>query len=45
MPTVVAAVPGYESAQETGVFAPAGTPAAIITGVNREIAPRASKKC
>jgi tripartite-type tricarboxylate transporter receptor subunit TctC len=38
LPTVAAeGVPGYESSQILGVFAPAGTPAAIITLLNREI--------
>ncbi len=38
LPTVAAAgLPGYESTQLTGVFAPAGTPAATINRLNREI--------
>jgi len=32
-----AGVPGFESAAIFGIFAPAGTPAAIIDRLNREI--------
>jgi len=38
LPTVASAgLPGYESASTTGIFAPAGTPAPIITRLNQEI--------
>jgi len=38
LPTVAASgVPGYETAQFTGVFAPARIPAAIVTRLNQEI--------
>ena len=38
VPTVAASgVPGYEAVQNIGVFAPAKTPAAIITRLSREI--------
>lgn len=38
LPTVAAAgLPGYESTASTGVFAPARTPAAIISRLNREL--------
>ncbi len=38
LPTVAAAgLPGYESSQLTGIFAPARTPAAIINRLNQEI--------
>jgi tripartite-type tricarboxylate transporter receptor subunit TctC len=38
LPTVSASgVPGYESTQKAGLFAPAKTPAAIITRLNREV--------
>jgi tripartite-type tricarboxylate transporter receptor subunit TctC len=37
LPTVAAAgVPGYESGTATGMFAPAGTPRAIVEHLNRE---------
>jgi tripartite-type tricarboxylate transporter receptor subunit TctC len=36
-PTVAASLPGYESLQVVGIFAPARTPAAIIGRLNREI--------
>ena len=36
-PTVAATVPGYESVAMTGIFAPAGTPAAIINRLNQEV--------
>ncbi len=39
LPTVAAAgVPGYESAANFGLFAPAKTPPAIVTRINQEIA-------
>ncbi len=37
LPTVAAAVPGYESASPFGVFAPAKTPAALIERLHFEI--------
>ena len=37
IPTVGDTVPGFESAQWYGVGAPAGTPAAIIATLNKEI--------
>jgi len=38
LPTVAASgLPGYESATEFGMFAPAGTPAALITRLNQEM--------
>ena len=38
MPTVAASgLPGYESSATHGIFAPAGTPATIITRLNQEI--------
>ena len=38
LPTVASAgLPGFESASTTGIFAPAGTPAPIITRLNEEI--------
>lgn len=37
LPTVAATVPGYESIQMFGIFAPARTPAAIIQRLNQEI--------
>ena len=37
LPTVAASVPGYESASVIGVFAPAATPAALVTRLNQEI--------
>ncbi|MDP1538012.1 MAG: tripartite tricarboxylate transporter substrate binding protein [Burkholderiales bacterium] len=33
-----AGLPGYESTQRTGIFAPAGTPATVITRLNQEMA-------
>ena len=36
MPTVSAAVPGYESAAQFGFFAPAKTPASIVNRLNQE---------
>jgi tripartite-type tricarboxylate transporter receptor subunit TctC len=38
LPTVAATVPGYESGGATAFFAPARTPAAIVSRLNREIA-------
>jgi len=38
LPTVTASgVPGYESTQKAGLFAPAKTPAAIVNRLNREV--------
>ena len=37
LPTVAATVPGYESVSYLAIFAPAGTPAAIVTKLNQEI--------
>lgn len=38
LPTVASAgLPGYESTSTTGIFAPAGTPAAILDRLNQEI--------
>jgi tripartite-type tricarboxylate transporter receptor subunit TctC len=37
LPPLALTVPGYESVSAQGVFAPAGTPAAIINRVNAEI--------
>jgi len=37
LPTVASTVPGYHSSGKFGFFAPAGTPAAIIGRLNREI--------
>jgi tripartite-type tricarboxylate transporter receptor subunit TctC len=37
LPTVAAAVPGYQSASNYGMFAPARTPATIVSRLNREI--------
>src|SRR5262249_47428695 len=37
LPTVAAAVPGYESVSITAVFAPAGTPAPVIARLNQEV--------
>ena len=37
LPTIAATVPGYQAELTTGIFAPAKTPAAIITRLNREI--------
>jgi tripartite-type tricarboxylate transporter receptor subunit TctC len=36
LPTVAATVPGFEAEALTAMFAPAGTPAAIITRLNQE---------
>jgi tripartite-type tricarboxylate transporter receptor subunit TctC len=37
LPTVAQTVPGYEVASRLAIFAPAGTPAPIVTRLNREI--------
>ena len=38
LPTIAASgLPGYESASTVGVFAPAGTPKAVVTRLNQEI--------
>jgi tripartite-type tricarboxylate transporter receptor subunit TctC len=37
LPTVAATVPGYESVQIIGVWAPAKTPAAVINRLNQEV--------
>jgi tripartite-type tricarboxylate transporter receptor subunit TctC len=37
MPTVSAAVPGYESAAQFGFFAPAKTPAPLVSRLNQEV--------
>jgi tripartite-type tricarboxylate transporter receptor subunit TctC len=37
IPTVAETVPGYEASAATGIGAPAGTPAAIVEKLNREI--------
>jgi len=37
IPTIAETVPGFESAQWYGVGAPAGTPAAVVATLNREI--------
>jgi tripartite-type tricarboxylate transporter receptor subunit TctC len=37
LPTVASSVPGYESVSYLGLFAPAGTPAAIVTKLNHEV--------
>ena len=37
LPTVAATLPGYESVSYLAIFAPAGTPAPIITRLNQEI--------
>jgi tripartite-type tricarboxylate transporter receptor subunit TctC len=37
LPTMAATLPGYESLQVVGIFAPAKTPAAIISRLNQEI--------
>jgi tripartite-type tricarboxylate transporter receptor subunit TctC len=36
-PTIASTVPGYESVASQAMFAPAGTPAAIVTRLNREV--------
>jgi tripartite-type tricarboxylate transporter receptor subunit TctC len=37
LPAVAASLPGYESVSHLAIFAPAGTPAAIVTKLNLEI--------
>lgn len=37
LPTVASSVPGYESVSYLALFAPAGTPGAIVTKLNEEI--------
>ena len=37
LPTIAATLPGYETVGITGIYAPAKTPPAIITRLNREI--------
>ena len=37
LPTVAQALPGYEAVSRLAIFAPAGTPAAIVTRLNREL--------
>ncbi len=37
LPTVAATLPGYESVSYLAIFAPLGTPAAIVTRLNQEI--------
>ena len=37
LPTVAAALPGYESVAMTGIFAPAATPTAVINRLNQEV--------
>jgi tripartite-type tricarboxylate transporter receptor subunit TctC len=37
LPTVAQTVPGYEVASRLAIFAPAGTPATIVTRLNQEI--------
>jgi tripartite-type tricarboxylate transporter receptor subunit TctC len=37
LPTISETLPGYESAQWTGVWAPAGTPPEVVSRLNREI--------
>ena len=43
LPTVAATVPGYEAITTYSIFAPAKTPAAIVTRLNQEIARTLSK--
>lgn len=43
LPTIGAAVPGYEAGSPIGFFAPAHTPAAIIARLNREVVVMLSK--
>jgi tripartite-type tricarboxylate transporter receptor subunit TctC len=38
MPPISATLPGYEATSPYGIFAPAGTPAAVIGRLNQEIA-------
>jgi tripartite-type tricarboxylate transporter receptor subunit TctC len=37
LPPVAQTVPGYEVASRLALFAPAGTPASIVTRLNREV--------
>ena len=37
VPTVAASVPGFESISPQGLLAPAGVPAALVAGLNREL--------
>jgi tripartite-type tricarboxylate transporter receptor subunit TctC len=37
LPAIAATLPGYESVAQSGVFAPTGTPPALINRLNREI--------
>jgi tripartite-type tricarboxylate transporter receptor subunit TctC len=37
LPTIASSVPGYEAGAITGIWAPANTPQAIISLLNREI--------
>ena len=37
LPTLAATLPGYEAGSVYGLFVPAGTPAAIVNQLNREI--------
>ncbi len=37
LPTVGSTIPGYESISMTGIFAPASTPSAVITRLNKDI--------
>jgi len=39
LPTVAAALPGYELVSVQGIFGPAGTPGAVIDRLNRELVP------
>ena len=43
LPTVAATVPGYEAATLTAIFAPRGTPAAIVQRLNREMVKELNK--
>lgn len=44
LPTLASSVPGYELVSSWGVFAPAGTPAALISRINRGILNALSKQ-
>jgi tripartite-type tricarboxylate transporter receptor subunit TctC len=37
LPSISAALPGYDSVAQSGIFAPAGTPAAVIQKLNQDI--------
>ena len=37
LPTIAAAVPGYEIGASTGIFAPARTPTTVIRRLNQEM--------